>query len=1040
MVEDDRFDWLYDDPSDDSEAKNWPTKILDRICSFLPTPKDKLQFSLVHSNWKHVGLDVLWRYPTFYSESSLLLFLSQIKLQRSRLHNVNGFNLANPPMDSIYGPYCTSKTRLQGELSSMKTDYSLLDSNSKLADPNVLSVLIRSSNNISHLSIFAVNLRNSDVPMLFQLSSKLQSLEINGIPSDSSVNLAPFFRSLKKVRSLKLRFGSAVNPEILRSILALSSSLEIFELYANDCRHELKELLSKTSNLRKLVISGDRNMIDDTILKDLSFNNPNLLSLAVESQFATPEGIVHPLINCTNLISLECSIYNSVSNNLSHNYNKINSKNISTLILNNVPFPTEFFHRLFIQNPKLSIVSLSNISSITSQSIISLAKNSIALQGLALKGCNLIQNSVIEALSQFQNFSLTSLIISECSIESSGLINNSLQKFQNIQCLSILGQELVKRKYEITLNYSNFSSTSTKDRFITKYNNPQPVSRASLNIDFTNDDDSLEQQNSTGYNTNLTENPLDDYSNDNFEHYFAEGGAEDLISGDKNNSFNNNQGSNSGIEDKLRYSNNISNGSTAMENSSPNILDDSEPWPVVTMSDPPLIDLNIDVWKPEIEAFKPISSELVGNFIVHAETENIEPMSPKSAERLINGPNLVIDGFGPPARNIIPDSIFSKPNASEGNKSVAPERVDSVLNDLTKSSSDEDKTPNPVEDSFSKTFNFDSDSISIQGNKSPVKVLGISDPKSLLDLSNLLSVQNSVFQEPMMEKNIRELKISSQEKIHTPESVPPPSNLPIETNNDNIETTNKSDNSTSTYTNIQFPQDNNNTNTDLKDKINNFITSPNDSALEDFVSDTKLLKKTESEESQNRNSIFDDSYKPKWAININPYKTSPESIKNDPLNPTESSQESKSVFNLDENPITRNFHSSNYTRNRGEQGFNINSIFSRNSEIPFNPSPKEFKGTTHERSVSSMALTDYKMPATPSLISKKPSSLILELVVETPIHGKQTIRIFKQDDPNVTVEAFCLEHGMPELTDGLRRLIFNKLKKKMMKMQQKSNS
>ncbi|OMJ14197.1 hypothetical protein AYI70_g8028 [Smittium culicis] len=1265
MFEDDKFDWLYNDPASDQEPANWPTNILHRICSFLPTPKDKLQFSLVNSNWKHVGQDVLWNCPIFYSDSSLLSFFSKIKQARSKLHNVKGFILAdippNPQKSVICGNY---QHRLQLIHSHIQKP--------SLSKPHVLSILIKASNHLSTLSFFANNFKTSDLPILFQLSNSLKDLQIVGYPQDQSINFAPFFRSLNKISSLKLLFNSTVNPDIFRAIEPFAHKLHTLEIIANDCQQELTSLLLKTSSLKKLLIAGSNISLSDSLLNSISSNNPNLFSISLHPSQISPKAASFPLLLLKNLKHLEISSSLNQSQFPPQSLPRISSNNISLLILDNIPFSPDTFHLLFSQNTSLSHVSLSNIPSISSDSIISLSNSSLALKSLTLNSCTLVHSSVIESLADLHSSSLESLIISGCNIENSGKISIAIQKLVNIKSLSILGQELVSRKFEISLN--NIQSPNQSLKFITKINEHHPISSSSLtkngisnsllysplppphihyltpfllslilfNIflpiflllifffpiflflllsyfylyyqflgyskNFINSNNSHSLSNFITSSPSLAE---DEFKLDHFasDRQFSQSPTQTPSASNYNNYLINHSDLNHSINRRhsspqllnpplitqniypqnLNFSEKYNNNSNSIANNKTNNTpfqpieitenkndesiidsghsDDSEPWPAVDLPDTPLIDLNVDNWKNEVESFKNIAFDMLGNHIIHPETENTEPISPGDAEQQSNGPNLIIQGLSSFSLSNTSDPASEKASKNDQPSKPIFNLIDNSINDLNIDNSPINPAPLPIDsaispnpstdklqnpDIFKPSINESQKDIPINTNvislnmnpfntnpflSNPLKASDSTNAKSLLSISDFLNSANSEHfaETPSTEKNTKEpstnsdntknfsyilrqqnqLHLISSEKNnvdftndsknklsenlnnhysnnpgsqHTDKLPAKRSNTPSNndltasifqlndkltpnsptTNTDsinslsilpalnkNLNKTNTSnsnisgqisiDSGSSLSSHVQPNQNQNNIELSNPSQDTTFEFNSNNLA-EKLPKISPQKKKPDDLEKQSKNYSFTNTPKPVWAIDINPYHHS-----NPPSNSINTQSDNSTVIskpanstnpvenNKQPNLIKNDFHSNALSKDRSNYLFNSSkSVNSRNSEILTGTDFNRINNIRAERSLSASSLTNNfnSQPQTISSVAKP--VLLLELVVETPIHGKQPIRIFKNDDPGKIAEIFCNEHGMPELSSGLRSMIISKLKKKLMKASPKT--
>ncbi|PVU86114.1 hypothetical protein BB559_006014 [Furculomyces boomerangus] len=942
-------DWDQYENFQDSAPINWSPQILDRICSFLPSSKDKLQFSLVHSNWQSVGLEVLWRYPSFPSEFSLQNFLHKIRLRRSKMYNVKGLFLSHSIEESFDNSSNQIVQTLLGENHILNSYIDNPLSKSIHSDPQILSMLVRTSKNLKKLSIYGYNLKNVNVVDLYHLNNSLEDLEIIGAPIDHIISFPTLIRGLKHLKSLKLRFNISIQPEILKAISVHAHRLEILEIWANDCDVDLQSVLLKTGNLKVLHIVGDNNNIEDYILKSVAYNNHNLQSVVIEASGLMSSSVIALLESCTDLVRIEIITNKTPVINLENSSVVLTAKNLTKFLLSGVSLSANIFNQIFIYNNNLQTVSISGSDEVSSENIINLSQNALCLEGLLLNECPNVDGSFIKYLSLYQYENLSALQISDCSIQNSPDLHVFLQRFTNIQSLGISGYEIVRKSFRISLSDDNTNNlivhTSTQN--ITADPNvptddpdtqdiPMSIDTPQKRLDFSeissilysdvrvpdvnsnismnhgtqdseihqdhyeqekdfkkslheghskteielqdsqnqyqsldNDQNLLFQEERLKTNLASSQTDLEDKRNhehnsdtdknlDEYEHLF-EDDAEKLEETNKINDLQNIY--DSGIEEKMESPKNNfqdftqldgdehnqsinsrkdqDNNSNVLDNNidENNVDEDDDTWIVYPQQEISMNEVEIDVWKNEVDFFKPIAYENVGNTIVHPQTDTVEPVSPRTAELYVDGPAIIVGGLGSVKPN--KDTLLSKLDEDlQANTSVSKSGIE-LENQITSPEDHPGFSNNPF---FKKSsFKKDSPALSKDSNNANSNILA--------NLQNITSphiqaTTNINYKEQNLSKNSKHKSIAS-------------GSSDIDDDSDDSELNSKSyaDNKETLVT-LKSP----NTDITTTGDLNKFGTKNNDSSFNAAYIDIDINNKTptsNSSDGSNIDSAFD---------------------------------------------------------------------------------------------------------------------------------------------------------------------------------------
>ncbi|PVU97201.1 hypothetical protein BB561_000705 [Smittium simulii] len=454
MIEN-KISWDYIQNFHNNPA-TWPSRVLERICSSLPSSSDKLQFSLVHSNWYTIGQEVLWRFPNFPSEPALKLFLTLVKVKRSKLRNVRGLILANSLEHYSSKNLSPLEAKLIGRSKSFKSHALDFSFKSLKTDPQILKFLLHATNNLLKLCFYGCSLTDSNLIELIQFNSHIRCLEIVGAPPNQE-QLATYFRSFKDLTHLSLSFGSSINPNVWKALGKCSANLCTLNIYADNISSEIESFLISTKNLTKLSIIGENNFISDELIAIVAQNNPKLSSLSIESTSITTYSLSNILNYCLRLTNLEL-VCSKKSKSISHNLiSSINTRTLYSLVLKNLDLSTECYSVIFFNNPMLSLINISGSSSLIDANLSQLSNSSIFLEGVIIEDCPNISNNFFSGFSKIHSMHLKVFKVINCNVSLTPKLYETLQDFAYIEHLDITGHQIIKKSFSISLN-SKFDS------------------------------------------------------------------------------------------------------------------------------------------------------------------------------------------------------------------------------------------------------------------------------------------------------------------------------------------------------------------------------------------------------------------------------------------------------------------------------------------------------------------------------------------------------------------------------------------------------
>ncbi|OMJ07461.1 hypothetical protein AYI70_g12141 [Smittium culicis] len=469
--------WVDSPSSDQNSPQHWPFSILNKIASHLSSNADCFNFALVHPNWLSVGLENLYSYPKFSSESSLLSFLRIAKNKRSILLRAKGYSMI-PPLKFSYPNLllqnsCPKTTSIYDCLFFYSFDsfsqFKHLYADSKLSDPNLLVNLARTCTSLSKLSFYAHNLNDTQIITLTQKCHSLKALHIVGLPTSSTNTLISFFKSLKSLKSLTLKLELEIADSIWSAIQTYSHNLVNLDIHVPSLTSSLITMLHNCSNLTSLKISGQNIIFPKHSLAKIISNNPKLSSISLQISQVDVLDVSTIFQNCFNLTSLEL-IYSK--NNPEQNFITLpdfdlafNAFKIQHLVLDGIDFTKKTFGRLFSNLKFIKTIVLANLPRLSPGSLTRLSMTSSRLLGINIHGCLSINDSFLNHLADNHSNSLLILHIKDLPIDSVSQLQQKLSRLCNVKSLKVLGEEVIKKPIEFTEKSCFVSNTHSSNKF-----------------------------------------------------------------------------------------------------------------------------------------------------------------------------------------------------------------------------------------------------------------------------------------------------------------------------------------------------------------------------------------------------------------------------------------------------------------------------------------------------------------------------------------------------------------------------------------------
>ncbi|KAJ1672620.1 Nonsense-mediated mRNA decay protein 5, partial [Spiromyces aspiralis] len=272
-------DYYFVDDIDESPEylpENWPPRILRRIAQYLPTPKDRLEFSLVHPNWTSFGLEVLWQEPELTSPKAFYKFMRAARASPMRAQSIRGLQLT---LDESVAPLAdgnaTNNNNSDGAalvaaaLEGLSATGMLKEhravAQTSLGSQRMLFEMIRNVDNIERLAFYGYNTHDRDFIHLARRAGTLRKLEVIGLPEQAPRTMIPFFRTLTRLAFISIQLDAlSLTADV--SYDALWRGLEIradrlVELnlrVPSISRANIEGILNKCRELRILRLVSDR--------------------------------------------------------------------------------------------------------------------------------------------------------------------------------------------------------------------------------------------------------------------------------------------------------------------------------------------------------------------------------------------------------------------------------------------------------------------------------------------------------------------------------------------------------------------------------------------------------------------------------------------------------------------------------------------------------------------------------------------------------------------------------------------------------------
>lgn len=383
-------DFIFEETQNTVKFLNLPNSVMENICRFLPTKRDKYVACLIHPQWSTAAQNVLWESPRFQLPTRFRSFMASIQAVKKLALLVRDVQLVFlTHEDSIFKPIVESALDRHS-------------STNPLADTNFITTVVKSCERIKSITLYGWNLREGTMEKLSAVSTELNSINIIGSPSSKQ----PFslFGMLNRLTCLHLDGNFNIDERWAETLVNKGKLIQKLHLSLQD----LPLLtVAKICSVQGLVSLTDLTFTDASVIEDKHVELivtafPNLTRFCLEGTvYVTPLSIARTLNTCLNLNSLEIR---ARMETLDHGITESSNTKFNDIIFTRVRSRP---HRVLLEN-----------LSIDDNHLMALAPHFYYVQTLGFKGCPQITNRGIQSVLESMKYLRTIQIVNCLYIDS----------------------------------------------------------------------------------------------------------------------------------------------------------------------------------------------------------------------------------------------------------------------------------------------------------------------------------------------------------------------------------------------------------------------------------------------------------------------------------------------------------------------------------------------------------------------------------------------------------------------------------------------
>ncbi|KAI9266555.1 hypothetical protein BDA99DRAFT_506025 [Phascolomyces articulosus] len=395
---------------------------MERICRFLPTPRDLLEFALANTQCTTAAIPILWETPSLPVPKKLESFLNTVGSRKNLALYVKEISLCVRDGDcpTVFRPV------LDSTLKRHQQDILLIM-------PRLIMHMVQKCECIEKLKIYGWKLDPMKIETIGATLRQLQSLTIIG-SNDTFQRPFVIRNMVSRLRELRLDGDFHVSLEFANTLATRAHALRALEipLCYGDKRIEKQALTRLCSgkpgelNLTELKLTYASPMQDEDVENVLSAF-PNLRSFTLHGTINVTAGIISTaIVKCQNIESIELrahsqTIVRQVQKPSNQNFPKrwVRASRLKRLLLEYMVLPEKIVEDLAQACDSLVTIGLRNCLHLTDKALIQLIECNERLQTLHIIECELITDQILKGLG----VSKASKTIEDVYIEECGSIS-----------------------------------------------------------------------------------------------------------------------------------------------------------------------------------------------------------------------------------------------------------------------------------------------------------------------------------------------------------------------------------------------------------------------------------------------------------------------------------------------------------------------------------------------------------------------------------------------------------------------------------------
>ncbi|KAI8976467.1 hypothetical protein BDB01DRAFT_802951 [Pilobolus umbonatus] len=369
-----------------------PNHIIERICRFLPSRRDRYEACLVHRTWQPAAMSVLWENPRFDLPKNFRAFLIGIKTFRKNASLVKDIHLIFPDHEETE----VFQNVVKRDINRHQPN------NNPLADnQRYIKLFTELCDNLQSLTIYGWNISPSSLEQSLSLSKSLQSLCIIGYSKKEQLNLLPI---LSRLSSLKLDGDFKLNTQWAKTIVSRGVKITTLQISLTNVELDTLRILCSPHQLKltSLTLTDTIHLNDDHVLTILKAF-PTLTKLCLHGSpyltFSTVNNILH---YCPQIRDIEIRNQSSASPIRQQERLKTHHQSqLQRLVLESMNIIDHNADYLGIHCPQLHTLGLKDCPLVTQSFIATLIPHTRYLDCVHIIQCPNLDFSGFEALSEY---------------------------------------------------------------------------------------------------------------------------------------------------------------------------------------------------------------------------------------------------------------------------------------------------------------------------------------------------------------------------------------------------------------------------------------------------------------------------------------------------------------------------------------------------------------------------------------------------------------------------------------------------------------